>query len=139
MHGHEEWLRIAKEDLAVAKALLKLDFFGTVTYHCQQSAEKALKGYLAFKNHAILKTHDLIKLNKLCFEFDRSFEKISVNAEQLNPFATKFRYPSEFDIPDVTDAQLTIKHAEDIMHFVLQKVSKSDTGQTDIFADPDKK
>ena len=48
MHGHEEWLRIAKEDLLAAKALVKIELFSAVVYHCQQSSEKLLKAYLVF-------------------------------------------------------------------------------------------
>jgi HEPN domain-containing protein len=39
MLEHEKWGQIAKDDLSVAKALLKLEFFSAVTYHCQQSAK----------------------------------------------------------------------------------------------------
>lgn len=91
MQGHEGWLQTAKEDLAAAKGMLSLEFFPYAVYHCQQSAEKALKGFLAFKRQEILKTHDLIKLTALCVKFDRDFENFSEIVEQLNPYATKFR------------------------------------------------
>ena len=133
MREHERWLKIAKEDLEVAKALLKLEFFTTVTYNCQQSAEKALKSYLVFKNHEILKSHDLNKLIELCKKFDMGFDKIYDSADHLSPFATKFRYPTEFDIPDLHEAELAIKHAESIMRFVLKKISKPETGQVRMF------
>lgn len=97
------------------------------------SRKGAEQGYLVFKRFEVLKTHDLIKLTSLCFKFDRSFDKIYATTEQLNPFATKFRYPSEFDIPDLADAQLTIKHAQRIMNFVLKKISEPETGQTNLF------
>ncbi|KKQ32329.1 MAG: HEPN-type nucleotidyltransferase, antibiotic resistance related protein [candidate division TM6 bacterium GW2011_GWF2_37_49] len=80
MHRPDEWLRIAKEDLAVAKAILNLEFFATVTYHCQQSSEKALKAlkaYIVVKNQPILKTHDLEKLLEICLSFDKNFIKLS--------------------------------------------------------------
>ena len=62
MQEHEKWLKIAEVDLKSAKGLLKLQIFSTATYHCQQTAEKALKAYLAFKKHRIVKIHDLMKL-----------------------------------------------------------------------------
>jgi HEPN domain-containing protein len=115
----ERWLQIAKEDLIVAKTLLKAELFSAVTYHCQQSAEKVLKAYLAFKKHEILKSHDLNKLVGLCRKFDVAFDQLYDSADNLNPYATRFRYPTEFEVPDLEDAELTIKHAQAIMRFVL--------------------
>ena len=121
MQEHESWFRIANEDLMAARALLKVKF-STVTYHCQQAAEKVLKGYLVFKNQEILKSHDLTKLTDLCIDFDVEFEKIYNSVEFLNPFATKFRYPTEFEIPDLSDAEMAIKHAEIIINFVSKRI-----------------
>ena len=133
MQDHEAWLKIAKEDLAVAKLLLKQEFFSPATYHCQQSAEKALKAYLVFKKTPVLKTHDLLQLLELSLKFDRDFQKIYEASKLLTPYATKFRYPSEFDIPDFGDAEQAIKHAQKILTFVLRKISEPATGQSDIF------
>lgn len=133
MQEHEGWLKIAKEDLQVAKTLLKAEFFSAVTYHCQQSAEKALKGYLAFKKQEIAKTHDLTKLVGVCKNFDCDFEKLYDAIEFLNPFATKFRYPTEFDVPEVADAEYAVKQAEYVFKFVLKKVVRDNMGQVNIF------
>ena len=122
MLGHKEWLRIAKEDLLAAKTLIKIELFSSVVYHCQQSFEKALKAYLVFKKQPIPKTHDLIKLLELCMAFDKNFQKKINAANYINPFSSKFRYPSEFDMPDLAEVQLTIKYTENIMRFVLKKV-----------------
>ena len=100
MQEHERWLEIVDRDLKSAKLLLKGEVFSTAVYHCQQAAEKALKAYLAFKNHKITKTHDLTKLVESCSQFDIKFETLYSDAEHLKPFATKFRYSTEFDIPD---------------------------------------
>ena len=135
MQEHEKWLKIAKEDLAAAKGLLKIEIFSSATYHCQQAAEKALKGYLAFVDYEILKTHDLMKLVGLCSKYDNKFEKLYDLAEQLNPFATRFRYPTEFDIPDFADTELAIKQAKGIINFVVKKISEPKTGQIELFKD----
>jgi HEPN domain-containing protein len=133
MQEHEKWLQIAKEDLLAAKNLVTVELFSAAVYHCQQSAEKSLKGYLVFKKHEILKTHDLIKLTKLCTELDQRFAKLYETVEHLNPFSSKFRYPSEEDIPDLAEAQLTIKHAQSILSFVIKKIEEPETGQTSVF------
>ena len=62
-----EWLSIADMDMASANFLQ--DMHPTpveiICYHCRQSAEKYFKGYLAFKEEEVLKTHDLLVLNNL--------------------------------------------------------------------------
>lgn len=133
MQEHEKWLQIAKDDFAAAKGLVSLDLFSTVTYHCQQAAEKSLKGYLAFKKQEIRKTHDLLKLLELCIPFDQNFMKLYEAVKKLNPFSTKFRYPTEYDISDLTVATLAIKHAQCIMSFVIKKIEEPGTGQGNIF------
>lgn len=132
MQEHEKWLTIAKEDLAVAKLALTSDFFSSATYHCQQCAEKSLKAYLSFKGEAITKTHDLIKCLEQCMQFDKDFQKLYQALRELNPFATKFRYPTEFDIPDRDKSALAIKQAESILKFVQKKISNSLIGQMEI-------
>lgn len=97
------------------------------------AAEKALKGYLAFKNQPIQKIHDLTKLLEICQKFDQGFDKFRESVSLLSPFATKFRYPSEFDLPNIKDAELAIQHAESILTFVSRKLSEPETGQKNIF------
>jgi len=133
MLEHEKWLSISKEDLGAAKDLFKTERFSPLVYHCQQSAEKSLKAYLIFKGHPIIKTHDLLRLLELCILSDQSFRKKLEAADFLNPFATKFRYPTEFDIPDKADAEQAIKHANSIMRFVLKKTSIPEAGQSNVF------
>jgi HEPN domain-containing protein len=49
-------------------------------FDCQQASEKALKGYLVFKNKPVIKTHDLIKLLESCTSFDSEFRKMDDSA-----------------------------------------------------------
>jgi len=133
MHAPEAWLKISTEDLNVAKILLKAEFFSPATYHCQQSAEKSLKAYLVFKKQSQIKTHDLVRLIDLCLKYDKSFEKVFEAAFRLNPFSTKFRYPTEFDVPDRTATLAAIKAAKMVLTFVVAKIEVKETGQTDLF------
>ena len=132
MQEHNKWLKIVEDDLKSAKGLLKIEVFSTATYHCQQAAEKALKAYLVFKNHKVIKIHDLVELIALCCELDKDFERLYNDAEHLNPFSTKFRYPTEFDIPDYQDTKSAIKQAERIVNFVLKKIAEPETGQQEL-------
>ena len=76
-----DWLHFAQEDLIAAKTLSKENVaLASVFYHCQQSAEKSLKGYLLFRDYPIKKTHDLEFLCELCLRFDLAFESILEDA-----------------------------------------------------------
>ena len=57
MMGYEAWLYKANNDLKSALKLLEGDdpIMDTAIYHTQQCAEKALKGYLAFKREPLKK------------------------------------------------------------------------------------
>ena len=129
MQNHESWLAIAQEDLSAAKALQRIELFSAVTYHSQQAAEKSLKAYLVYKSFPIIKIHDLVQLIELCMKTDKEFSKILDEGEKLNPFSSKFRYPTEFDIPD---KELTIKQAQAIMKLVSKKIMMSPSGQISI-------
>lgn len=133
MPGHKEWLKMAQYDLNSAKGSHSLEFFGTVSFLCQQSAEKSLKSYLLFKRKEILKTHDLIKLLDLCIFLDLDFKRVQDAAGFLNPLSTKFRYPSDFEIPDKKYSTLVIKYASKILKLAEKKISEPDTGQKNIF------
>lgn len=71
----EKWLQFAKNDLLVARDLqLQKDFvYRAVLTHCQQSVEKYFKTFLLKNNIEIIRTHDLIILNKICLAKDSTF------------------------------------------------------------------
>ncbi len=133
MQEHEQWLIIAQEDLVAAKVLLANEILRPLMYHCQQCAENALKGYLVCQRQPIAKTHDLTRLLELCLKFDTSFKTLYESTKHLNPFSTKLRYPTEYDIPDLADATEAIKNARRILTFVTKKINAPPTGQINIF------
>ena len=63
----QAWLFKAKRDLASARRLAakRSPFLDTAVYHCQQAAEKALKGFLVFQGDMFPKTHDIEVLARL--------------------------------------------------------------------------
>ncbi len=120
---YKEWLKIAVDDLASAKGLFKLELLGTSAYHCQQCAEKMLKAYLVYRKINVNKTHDLVSLTLQCKKFDQTFEKILYDAKDLKPYTVAFRYPSEYDIPDIEDMQSAIEKTIKIYNFVKRKIN----------------
>ena len=118
------WLVKAHSDLRSARALLALDEPATDTavYHCQQAAEKALKGYLAFRDRPLERTHDLERLLELATALEAAFAPLETQADVLNPYATAFRYPNALTVqfPSVAEVRTAIEHAQAIYDFVLQ-------------------
>ncbi len=92
MMGYEAWLHKANNDLKSSLKLLEGDdpIMDTAIYHTQQCAEKALKGYLAYKREPLKKTHDIELLVEICSAIDSEFEKLYDCSENLTPYATAF-------------------------------------------------
>jgi len=89
------WLLKASDDLDVARLLLQRDrpYPDAAVYHCQQSAEKALKGFLIFWDRHVLKTHNLVVLVQMAAEVEPCFLTWEEAASRLTPYATQYRYP----------------------------------------------
>src|SRR4051794_3638300 len=69
------WLIKAQNDLTTARQVSghvdgPLD---TAIYHCQQAAEKAVKGFLAFHDHRLERSHDVQRLLELAEAYDARF------------------------------------------------------------------
>ena len=125
MKLHETWLLKANNDLRSSKKLMKGEdtVLDTAIYHTQQCAEKALKAYLAYKQHPIEKTHDVEYLIELCSEYDPEFGNLIEESETLNPYSTFFRYLGPVLEPEKDDVYEAIKIAERILTSVTEKIN----------------
>ncbi|MGA2723187.1 MAG: HEPN domain-containing protein [Bryobacteraceae bacterium] len=76
-----EWFAKAFNDLRAAEALTATTppLFDEAVFHCQQAAEKALKGFLACNGCAFRKTHN--------------FRRAPVNRQRAGPPVTKSLSP----------------------------------------------
>lgn len=131
MKPYETWLKKAKNDLVSSKKLIKGDdsVLDTSIYHTQQCAEKALKGFLSFKQYPLEKTHDIDYLIECCMECDIEFETILDYGDILNPYSTLFRYPGPVLDPEIEDVREAIKMAEKIFNFVKKKIEAEEKAQ----------
>ena len=59
----------------------------TAFFHCQEAAEKALTGYLAFRDHPPVKTHNITMVVRLAASYDGRFSEWEQTTERLTPFA----------------------------------------------------
>ena len=87
-----KWLGQAGKDRIAAQALLEAEPSRSV-FHSQQAAEKALKGFLTYRQVAFRRTHDLTDLGTQCLVVDATLEPILREVEGLTDYATAFRYP----------------------------------------------
>jgi len=119
-----EWLRKARRDLQAAERLSVGDdpLFDVAVYHCQQAAEKALKGYLTYHASAFEKTHSLPMLLWQARDLDAGLDSFVESAEFLNPFATRFRYPGGRLEPDADEAHAAMARARGIIVAIEQRL-----------------
>jgi HEPN domain-containing protein len=118
----QDWLWKSERDLKGAKVLFEDAFYDLTVYHCQQCVEKALKGYLCYKGHQILKTHDLGILIKTCITYDIGFRNIEIECLNVNQLDVRFRYPTAvFEPPEAATID-AIKNAEIVLNFVKSKI-----------------
>lgn len=121
----EKWLDKARDDILWAKASSKEEIYYGACFSAQQSAEKALKAYLLFKNINPRRIHDLSGLIEECIELDKDFEKLLDQAATLAGYYIETRYPDigEFMGYSKEQAEEAVKFAEEIVDFVAGKVN----------------
>jgi HEPN domain-containing protein len=120
----DEWFDIANKDLESAQFLKNMHPapLEIICYHCQQSAEKYLKGYMVYQDEKIIRTHDLLVLNKKCQKYNTDFSKIEDECLRLTDYGVNVRYPFHFDLTE-SDMELAIKDATKIKEFVLKQLN----------------
>ncbi|KPQ33620.1 MAG: hypothetical protein HLUCCA11_17950 [Phormidesmis priestleyi Ana] len=119
-----QWLVKSKRDLKAAQILMASaePLLDAGVYHCQQSAEKALKGYLVFRDCELQRSHDLVAILEMCAAYDSSFSQLKTEARMLTPYVMEFRYPGDELEPDRKDAEEAMKMAATVLAFVSQKL-----------------
>jgi len=120
------WLIKAKSDLESARILATASqpHVDTALYHCQQGAEKALKGFLVYKER-FQKTHDLNSLISEASTLVSEFTTLQPEAARLTPYATEYRYPptvTAYIEPGMAAYHEAIADAGRVYDFVLSKL-----------------
>lgn len=124
---YKVWLKMSREDLLTSKSLLEhgeADFIRNICFLCQQSAEKAIKGYLVFSKIEFSKTHDMEILLKQCVSSDLSFSKLDLG--ELDDYSVRIRYPDDDVDLDFEDAAEAVSTAERIYRFVESKITEKE-------------
>lgn len=115
------WIAKSRSDQASAslRILGREPHLDTGSYHCQQAAEKALKGWLTAHQVEFRKTHDLGELLHQCIELHDGFDSLQGAVSFLVPFATQFRYPGDIFEPPPEEALEALDHASKVIDAVV--------------------
>ncbi len=118
------WLTKAQHDLASSRKLSTDPdpYLDTAIYHCQQAAEKAIKGFLVFHDQRFQKTHDIEVLISLAIPIEAQFSSWKDVGQHPTPYSAEFRYPGEEGEPDKAEFDQAIQEAGDLYTFVLSKL-----------------
>lgn len=115
-------IRKGDSDLADARRTLVSEGpYDTACFHAQQAAEKYLKAYLAWREQAIPRTHDLEELQRLCVALKPMPELTVVDLTELTAYAVELRYDAEFWPPQPT-AREAVALAEKVHALILAQL-----------------
>jgi HEPN domain-containing protein len=115
------WLIKARTDLGAARKLGSgpEPYLDAAIYHCQQAAEKAIKGFLTFHGQRYEKVHNLPLLVTQAMTLEPTFSDWLDAAERLTPYATLFRYPGDLLEPEPSEFMQALADAEQFHAFIL--------------------
>ncbi|MGB9596671.1 MAG: HEPN domain-containing protein [Candidatus Poribacteria bacterium] len=122
------WLAQAEEEIKDVEFLMNAKRYYLSLFLCQQSAEKALKAYIYFKEEEHLHTHSVSDLIKLASEIDSDFSSIK-SAKRLDDYYIPTRYPNGLpgDIPakyydDPEEVKRALNLSKEIIKLVKSKI-----------------
>jgi HEPN domain-containing protein len=91
-----------------------------VVYHCQQTAEKAIKGSLTWHGVRFGRTHDLDVLGSLARPWAPALEPALDRAVELTPYAWLYRYPPDSPAPLEHEAGEAIEAARELLEAIIR-------------------
>ena len=112
-------LRGASIDLAATPPLLE-----DALFHCQQAAEKTLKGLLAWHDAPFRKTHNLEELGRDVVRLHPELTDVIDRASLLTEYAWKFRYPGDVETPSESEARDAMALAHEAHAAVLVAIGE---------------
>jgi HEPN domain-containing protein len=115
-----QWIMLADMDLRTAEHIaatmvpLPLEI---VCFHCQQAAEKYLKGFLELHDEIPPHIHDLIELQKKCELYSEEFIKLQESSQTLTNYSVRPRYELGLDLQE-SDMRSSLRHAQSVKAFL---------------------
>jgi len=108
------WFRKARDDIRAAELLMSGPLVDEVSFHCQQSVEKCLKGFRFWHGLPFRNIHDLNLLSQDCIAIDPSLHSVLTATASLTPYAVEYRYPGPLVHPTEEEARDLINLAKKI-------------------------
>ncbi len=118
----QAWLGRALDDLRAAEALAVTSppLLGEAAFHCQQAAEKTLKGLLTWRGRTFRKTHNLEEVGELALVDDPVLRNAVDKAVPLTEYAWKFRYPGTPCQPGAEEVDEALAIAQELLESVFK-------------------
>lgn len=110
-----EWFYRAERDFDSIKILMNARYpvpFEIVCFHCQQAAEKYVKGVMTASDIKVIKTHDIAVLLEM-LKIKADVKPIASACEFLTRYAVAYRYPFSPDV-DESEARMAITEAQKV-------------------------
>ena len=120
----EDWRILAERDESVAEYLAANMFpvpTQIIAFHCQQEAEKYLKGALVVLEEEPPYTHDLDELCSIAEKHRPAFASISSSCTIITQFTVQPRYDRGLDISEA-DMRLILAHTKTIKDFLAKEI-----------------
>ena len=121
-----QWIKLAEMDYGVAEHLYQTYYpkpYDIICYHCQQSAEKAIKSVIVAggAKGGMPKLHDLSFLLNQIKNTVRIEEKYYDYADALTPYGVSIRYPNELFLEE-KHAKEALRMSKEILEWVHKLV-----------------
>jgi HEPN domain-containing protein len=119
-----EWRLLAEVDLSVAEHLATTMSplpTAVIAFHCQQAAEKYLKGALYILGEEPPYTHDLVLLYNRSEKYRPSYISIFSSCSIITQFAVQPRYDLGLSLSD-DDMRLVLAHTKIIREFLKKEL-----------------
>jgi len=114
----KEWYKFSMMDWDTANYIYNMQPkpLEIICYHCQQSAEKMLKGFLVSNAIEPPRTHDLHQLRNECVKINVDFEDLYDICAFLTQYGIQPRYPNEINVSEI-DAEKALQSVKTIIDF----------------------
>jgi HEPN domain-containing protein len=118
------WLAVAADDRRIAEACLGLDppALGGSAYHCQQAAEKIVKGLLVAAAIPFRKTHDMVELADLALVPYPELRTLLDAIRRFTLWGVAYRYPALEDIPEPMPGEADLRSAIAIISALAERL-----------------
>lgn len=118
------WLVRASSDVRAAEHELRATppLLDDIVFHCQQAAEKSLKGFLTWHDRPFRKTHSIEELGEQCLRVDPTLKVLIDRAVPLTEYAWKFRYPGEPEEPSSQEAEEALETAREVYAAIVARL-----------------